>query len=79
MKGYPLATGHDPGLTHPIFMADYSSRGQTADCRYSVPRGLIVVPDVSCTTSFSSKVIRNKVEMSRSLEASANVEGAFLL
>lgn len=76
LKGYPLASGHDPGFTHPIFLSKYSSSKQTSDCRYSVPEGLIVVPDVSCVTSFSSKVIRNKVEMSSSLSAAANVEGA---
>ena len=76
LKGYPLASGHDPGFTHPIFLSKYSSGKQTSDCRYSVPEGLIVVPDVSCVTSFSSKVIRNKVEMSSSLGAAANVEGA---
>lgn len=76
LKGYPLASGHDPGFTHPIFLSKYSSDKQTSDCRYSVPEGLIVVPDVSCVTSFSSKVIRNKVEMSSSLATAANVEGA---
>ncbi|XP_068739532.1 uncharacterized protein [Montipora capricornis] len=75
LKGYPMASGHDPGFTHPIFLSKYSSGRQTSDCRYSVPEGLIVVPDVSCVTSFSSKVIRNKVEMSSSLAAAANVEG----
>ena len=74
-KGYPLATGHDPGFTHPIFLTDYSSGKQTSDCRYSVPKGLVVVPDVSCETSFSSKIVRNRLEMSKSLEAAANVEG----
>ena len=77
LKGYPLATGHDPGFTHPIFMTDYTSAKQTSDCRYSVPEGLVVVPDVSCETSFSSKLVRNRLEMSKSLEASANIEGGF--
>ena len=76
LKAYPLASGHDPGFTHPIFLSKYSSSKQTSDCRYSVPEGLIVVHDVSCVTSFSSRVIRNKVEMSSSLAAAANVEGA---
>jgi len=75
LKGYPLASGHDPGFTHPIFLSDYESGKQTSDCRYSVPKGLVVVPDVSCVTSFSSKVIRNRLEMSKSLQAAANVEG----
>ncbi len=34
LKGYPLAVGHDPGFTHPIFKADYSGLRKTADCRY---------------------------------------------
>ena len=71
-----MAPGHDPGFTHPIFLSKYSSGKQTSDCRYSVPEGLIVVPDVSCVTSFSSKVIRNRVEMSSSLSVAANIQGA---
>ena len=78
LNGYPLATGHDPGFTHPIFLTDYTPEKQTSDCRYSVPAGLVVVPDVSCETTFSSKIIRNRLEMSQSLEAAANVEGARL-
>ena len=76
LNGYPRSVGHDPGFTHPIFLSDYKSGKQTSDCRYSVPKGLVVVPDVSCETSFSSKVIRNRLEMSKPLETAANVEGA---
>lgn len=75
LKGYPLAIGHDPGFTHPIFLSKYSTGKQTSDCRYSVPEGLIVVPDVSCVTSFASKLIRNRLEMSSSLSTAAHVEG----
>ena len=75
LNGYPLAIGHDPGFTHPIFLTNYTSGKQTSDCRYSVPQGLVVVPDVSCETSFSSKVIRNRLEMSNSLGIAANIEG----
>lgn len=75
LRGYPLATGHDPGFTYPIFRADYSSGGQTADCRYSVPDGLVIVPDVSCVTSFSSTTVRNRFEFAKALSASAHVEG----
>ena len=78
LNGYPLATGHDPGFTHPIFLTDYTPEKQTSDCRYSVPAGLVVVPGVSCETTFSSKIIRNRLEMSQSLQAAANVEGARL-
>ena len=78
LQGYPLEEGHDPGLTHHIFLADYSGRRQTSDCRYSVPSGFLVIPDVSCVTSFSSKVIKNKLDLSRSLDVSAHVEGGSL-
>ena len=79
LRGYPLATGHDPGFTHPIFTADYSIKKQTSDCRYFVPKGLILVPDVSCVTSFKSKLVRNKIEMSETLDAAANIGGTVLL
>ncbi|KAH3886149.1 hypothetical protein DPMN_010150 [Dreissena polymorpha] len=47
----------------------------TADCRYSVPRGLVIIPDVSCVTSFSSTTIQTKYEFSKSLSVSASVSG----
>ncbi|XP_045208113.2 uncharacterized protein LOC123559988 [Mercenaria mercenaria] len=75
LKGYPLAVGHDPGFTYPIFKADYSRGLQTADCRYSVPKGIVVVPDVSCITSFSSTTIRTKYEFSRELSVYTKVSG----
>ncbi|XP_045195862.2 uncharacterized protein LOC123551192 [Mercenaria mercenaria] len=75
LKGFPLATGHDPGFTYPIFRHDYSSGGMTADCRYSVPRGLVIIPDVSCVTSFSSTTIQTKYEFSKALSVSASVSG----
>ncbi|XP_045189767.2 uncharacterized protein LOC123547063 [Mercenaria mercenaria] len=75
LKGFPLATGHDPGFTYPIFRHDYSSGGMTADCRYSVPRGLVIIPDVSCVTSFSSTTIQTKYEFSKALSTSASVSG----
>ncbi|XP_071177303.1 uncharacterized protein [Mytilus edulis] len=73
--GYPLASGHDPGFTYPIFEAEYSEGRQTSDCRYKVPNGLVVVPDVSCVTSFSSTTIQNKYELSKALSASVNANG----
>ena len=79
LRGYPLATGHDPGFTHRIFTADYSTKQQTSDCRYSVPKGLVVVPDVSCLTSFASQLVRSKIEMSETLDAAANIGGIVLL
>ena len=75
LKGYPLAVGHDPGFTLPIFSADYRAGSQTADCRYSVPRGIILIPDVSCITSFSSEVVETKYAFSKSLAVSASVSG----
>ena len=75
LQGFPLAVGHDPGFTYPIFAADYSSGGQTADCRYSVPQGLVIIPDVSCVTSFSSTTVQTKYEFSKALSVSASVSG----
>ena len=75
LKGFPLAVGHDPGFTLPIFSADYRAGSQTADCRYSVPKGIILIPDVSCITSFSSEVVETKYEFSKSLAVSASVNG----
>ena len=76
IKGYPLAAGSDPGFTYPVFAADYSQKRQTADCRYAVPRGLILAPDVSCVTSFSSKVIKDSQQLSKAISASAQVSGS---
>lgn len=74
-RGFPLADGHDPGFAYPIFAADYSHGHMTADCRYSIPKGFVVIPDVSCVTSFSSDVIQNVEELSRSLSLNAGVNG----
>lgn len=73
--GFPLANGHDPGFTYPIFEAEYSEGRQTSDCRYKIPDGLVVVPDVSCVTSFSSTIIQNKYEFSKALSVSATANG----
>eukprot|EP00794_Sanderia_malayensis_P019571 gene19571-21502_t len=75
LRGYPMAVGHDPGLTHPIFAYDYSEKRQTADCRFSIPKGLILAPDVSCVTSFTSQVIRETRQISQALSVSAQVSG----
>ncbi|XP_066912531.1 uncharacterized protein [Clytia hemisphaerica] len=73
--GYPLAIGHDPGLTHPVFQADYGGSRVTADCRYQVPEGYDLVPDVSCVTSFSSQTVKNSRQFSKELSVSAEVSG----
>ena len=73
--GYPLAVGHDPGLRHPLFAADYSQSLHTADCRYHVPLGYDLVPDVACVTSFSSETITSESKLSKSLGVSAEVSG----
>lgn len=75
LNGFPLANGHDPGFTLPIFEADYSDLRQSSDCRFSIPKGLVVVPDVSCVTSFISKVVQSKHELSEALSVSAGVSG----
>ena len=75
LKGFPLSVGHDPGFTLPIFAADYQAGRQTADCRFSVPKGIILIPDVSCITSFSSEVVETSYAFSKSLAVSAGVSG----
>ena len=75
LKGFPLSVGHDPGFTLPIFAADYTAGRQTADCRYSVPKGILLIPDVSCITSFSSEVVETSYAFSKSLAVSASVSG----
>ena len=75
IQGYPMATGHDPGLTRPIFVADYTGSEQTADCRYQIPRGYFLAPDVACVTSFTSDTIKDSSEFSKYLSISAEIEG----
>ncbi|XP_028412782.1 uncharacterized protein LOC114535684 [Dendronephthya gigantea] len=77
IKGYPNSNGHDPGFAHQIFSADYSKDQQTADCRYSIPKGLSVIPDVSCVTSFASTIIQNTFELHKSLSTSVSASGGF--
>ncbi|CAC5400113.1 unnamed protein product [Mytilus coruscus] len=75
LKGFPQADQHDPGFTFSIFKADYKTGSYTADCRYRVPRGLQIIPDVSCDTSFTSRIIRNQEDLASSLSTSAEVSG----
>ena len=75
MRGYPLAVGHDPGLTRPIFTSDYTRHKLTADRRYCLPNGLIIVPDISCVTSFTSSTIQDQYQLMKSLSISAKVAG----
>lgn len=70
-----MAMGSDPGFTYPIFYADYSQKLHTGDCRYSVPRGLVVTPDVSCDVSFTSSVIKSTRAYESQLSVSAHISG----
>ena len=71
LRGYPLANGHDPGFTLPIFTANYSRPRSKADCRFSLPLGLMVLPDVSCVTDFSSTIVKSSYEFSEFLSMTA--------
>lgn len=75
LKGFPQADSHDPGFTFSIFRADYLTKERTADCRYGVPHGLQIIPDISCDVSFESKVVRNQQDLASSLSVSASVSG----
>ena len=72
LRGYPLAHGMDPGFSAPIFKADYSTMKVSADCRYSLPEGFHVYPQVACETSFSSEEIKSKKEFEESFSASVH-------
>ena len=72
LKGYPLEDGMDPGFAGPIFATDYSGLGMSADCRYSLPNGLHVYPEISCQTSFSSEEIKSRKELETSFSASVS-------
>lgn len=75
LTGYPISTGTDPGFTYPIFAADYSRKYHSGDCRYSVPKGFVVIPDVACDVSFTSSVIKTMRSYERELSVSAHVSG----
>ena len=75
LRGYPLAEGMDPGFTAPIFKADYSTLKVSADCRYSLPEGFHVYPQVACDTSFSSEEIKSKKEFEDSVSGSVDAHG----
>ncbi|KAL3891837.1 hypothetical protein ACJMK2_004083 [Sinanodonta woodiana] len=74
LKGFPLAVGPDPGFTFRIFRPDYSNGGQTADCRNSIPFGLDITSDVSCGTSFSSKIVQSQYEVTKAISVSTTAE-----
>lgn len=77
IKGFPESNSHDPGFTHPIFVVDYTKDLLTADCRYSVPKGFVIIPDVSCVTSFKSSIIRNSLELQKSLAVSVQASSGY--
>ena len=74
VKGYPLSKGRDPGFTSAIFKADYINGRANGDCRYSLPKGINAVPDVSCDVSFKSDIVKTKAEFHKYLAASANFQ-----
>ncbi|PVD27823.1 hypothetical protein C0Q70_12997 [Pomacea canaliculata] len=75
LKGCPLAPGRDPGFTLPIFSADYSAGHVITDNSYSVPRGVILAPDVSCVMSFTSEVIQTPYDLTKFMSRTAQLDG----
>ncbi|PVD27821.1 hypothetical protein C0Q70_12995 [Pomacea canaliculata] len=73
LKGCPLAPGRDRGFTLPLFSADYSAGHVITDNSYSVPRGVILAPDVSCVTSFTSEVIQTPYDLTKATAIPFNV------
>lgn len=76
LRGFPLTPGHDPGFTYPIFKADYTKGLLSADCRYFVPDGLVMVPDISCLISFSSTTAHTMYEYTNALGVYVSLDGA---
>ncbi|PVD26905.1 hypothetical protein C0Q70_12053 [Pomacea canaliculata] len=70
LKGNPLRSGRDPGFTYPIFDASHV----TTDCQNSASRGIVVLPDVSCVTSFKSEVVRTPYELTRLLAVTSRLD-----
>ncbi|PVD27532.1 hypothetical protein C0Q70_12694 [Pomacea canaliculata] len=70
LKGCPLTSGRDPGFTLPIFSGEFNV---TPDFRYSVPRGVLLSHDVSCDTSFTSKVVETPYDLTTLLTGTARL------
>ncbi|XP_025102661.1 uncharacterized protein LOC112569157 [Pomacea canaliculata] len=70
LKGCPLTSGRDPGFTLPIFSGEFHV---TPDFRYSVPRGVLLSHDVSCDTSFTSKVVETPYDLTTLLTGTARL------
>lgn len=75
LRGFPLTPGHDPGFTYPIFRADYTKGLLSADCRYFVPGGLVMAPDISCLISVSSTTAQTMYEYINALGVYVSVDG----
>ncbi|PVD27539.1 hypothetical protein C0Q70_12701 [Pomacea canaliculata] len=73
LKGCPLVSGRDPGFTLPIFSADHSSSHVTPDGEVLVPRELLLSPDVSCVTSFTSKTVETPYDLTKLLTGTATL------
>ncbi|PVD27533.1 hypothetical protein C0Q70_12695 [Pomacea canaliculata] len=70
LKGCPLTSGRDRGFTLPIFSGEFHV---TPDFRYSVPRGVVLSHDVSCDTSFTSKVVETPYDLTTLLTGTARL------
>ena len=75
VQGYPLSKGRDPGFKSAIFKANYENGKSNGDCRYTLPKGIMAVPDVSCDVSFKSDIVKTTAEFHNSLSVSANLQG----
>ena len=75
---YPQAVGHDPGLTYPVFKANYSNRILSADRQFHIPDGFLIAPDVSCRLSFTSDIIENESDLKSYLTLGAGINVGFI-
>lgn len=74
LKGSPLASGVDPGFTLPIFNVDYNSGSVTPDCRYTMPHGVVLAPDISCVASFRSEVVQTPYDLTKFMGRTARLD-----
>ena len=49
----------------------------TTHCRNRVPKGFVIIPDVSCVTSFESSIVRNSLERQKSLAVPVRASGGY--
>ncbi|XP_025091551.1 uncharacterized protein LOC112562485 [Pomacea canaliculata] len=69
LKGCPLTLGYHPGFTFPIFSAQSHVTGGNGG-----PCGVVLSPEVSCVTSFTSTVVETPYELTKLMAVTAHLD-----